>query len=36
MEPNAMKLAIDLIITTSCFAIWWHVARMVAFAWRNR
>lgn len=31
-----MKLAIDLIVTASCIAIWWHVARMVVFAWRNR
>jgi len=31
-----MKLAIDLIVTAGCFAVWWFVARMVASAWRNR
>ena len=31
-----MKTAIDLIVVTSCFAVWWFIARMLAFAWRNR
>jgi len=31
-----MKLAIDLIVTAGCFAIWWFIARWLAFAWRNR
>jgi hypothetical protein len=33
---EVMKLAIDLIVTAGCFAIWWFIARWLAFAWRNR
>jgi hypothetical protein len=31
-----MKLAIDIITITGCFAVWVFIARWLAFAWRNR
>lgn len=31
-----MKFAIDLLVITGCFAVWWFIARWLAFAWRNR
>jgi hypothetical protein len=29
---EVMKLAIDLIVIAGCFAIWWFIARWLAFA----